>query len=93
MQGARPASQLHPLTAAHVELLPFVRQYAEDLAANCSPASMAVMKRQVYQHLAEDLGDAHADSVRLMKESFGRPDFKEGVQSFLEKRPPAFARV
>jgi enoyl-CoA hydratase/carnithine racemase len=26
-------------------------------------------------------------------ESFGRPDFKEGVQSFLEKRPPRFDRV
>jgi hypothetical protein len=28
-----------------------------------------------------------------MLESFGRPDFKEGVVSFLQKRPPRFPRV
>jgi len=77
----------------HEELLPFVEEYARDLATNCSPASMAIMKRQVYQHLAETLGDAHSESVKLMIESFGRPDFKEGVQSFLERRSPAFPRV
>ncbi len=77
----------------HDELLPFVREYAEDLAANCSPASIRIMKREVYEHMTESLGDAHADAVRLMVESFNRPDFKEGVQSFLEKRPPKFDRV
>jgi hypothetical protein len=28
-----------------------------------------------------------------MVESFGRPDFAEGVRSFLEKRPPSFDRL
>ena len=28
-----------------------------------------------------------------MIESFKRPDFKEGVASFTEKRPPHFARI
>ncbi len=77
----------------HDELLPFVREYAEDLATNCSPTSVRIMKREIYEHLTQSLGDAHADAVRLMIESFGRPDFKEGVQSFLEKRPPKFDRV
>jgi enoyl-CoA hydratase/carnithine racemase len=31
--------------------------------------------------------------VQLMFESFDRPDQREGVMSFLEKRPPKFARV
>ncbi len=77
----------------HDELLPFVRSYIEEMATMCSPASMAVMKREVYGHMMESLADAHDDSVRLMFESFKRPDFREGVTSFLEKRPPKFERV
>ncbi|MFQ5416020.1 MAG: enoyl-CoA hydratase [Myxococcota bacterium] len=75
------------------ELLPFVREYALELAAHSSPASMQIMKRQVYESLQWALGPAHRDAVRLMLESFKRPDFKEGVASFLEKRPPRFDRV
>ena len=77
----------------HDELLPFVRAYVEDLAANCSPASMAIMKRQVWQHWTAALDGAEQEAVRLMLESFGRPDFREGVMSFMEKRPPRFRRI
>jgi enoyl-CoA hydratase/carnithine racemase len=77
----------------HDDLLPFVRGYVEDLAANCSPASMAIMKRQVWQHWTAALDAAEQEAVGLMLESFARPDFKEGVASFLEKRPPRFPRV
>jgi enoyl-CoA hydratase/carnithine racemase len=77
----------------HDELAPFVRAWAEDVAAHCSPASMRIMKRQVYQNLTDSLGDAERESIRLMIESFDRPDFKEGVTSFLEKRNPSFGRV
>jgi enoyl-CoA hydratase/carnithine racemase len=77
----------------HDELLPFVRRYVEELAANCSPASMAIIKRQIYQHWTSELGPAEREAVRLMLESFQRPDFREGVVSFLEKRPPRFRRL
>ena len=75
------------------ELLWTARQYIEDLAANCSPTSIAVMKRQVVEHTHRGLGAAEAESQRLMVESFGRPDFAEGVRSFIEKRPPRFQRL
>ena len=75
------------------ELLPFARQYVEQLAASCSPASIAVMKQQVVRHLHRGLGAAEAESQRLMVESFSRPDFAEGVRSFIEKRPPQFRRL
>jgi enoyl-CoA hydratase/carnithine racemase len=77
----------------HDELLPFVMDYARDLAAHCSPTSMSIMKRQVYQQLSRPLGPAEKEAVQLMLESFERPDFKEGVTSFLEKRDPRFERI
>jgi enoyl-CoA hydratase/carnithine racemase len=75
------------------ELLDFCRNYIVELATKCSPASMAVMKRQVYEQLHAGLGPAERDAQRLMMASFGRPDFKEGVRSFVEKRPPQFPRI
>jgi enoyl-CoA hydratase/carnithine racemase len=78
---------------ADAELVPHCVEYVRQLAANCSPASMQVMKRQVYQQLTSELGPAQDEAVKLMVESFSRPDFKEGVQSFLERRPPKFPRV
>lgn len=74
-------------------LLAFCRDYVVDLAARCSPTSIAVMKRQVYAHVHRGLGDAERESQRLMVESFSRPDFAEGVRSFIEKRPPEFPRI
>jgi enoyl-CoA hydratase/carnithine racemase len=65
--------------------------YARDLAVNCSPASMATMKRQVYADLERAVPDALAEADRLMLQSFTAPDFAEGVTSFLERREPRFA--
>jgi enoyl-CoA hydratase/carnithine racemase len=64
--------------------------YALDLARNCSPTSMAVIKSQVQRHLSATFAEAVADSDRLMLESFGWPDVAEGVTSYRERRPPAF---
>jgi enoyl-CoA hydratase/carnithine racemase len=77
----------------HDELLPTVRKYVEELAAECSPTSLAIMKRQVWQQLTRTLGPSEKEAVKLMVESFDRPDFREGVMSFLEKRPPKFKRI
>ena len=77
----------------HDELLPFVRDYVKELAENVSPTSMAIIKRQIWERLTSELGPALDESIRLMTESFRRPDFPEGVNSYLEKRPPRFARI
>jgi len=65
--------------------------YAKDMADNVSPTSMAVMKHQLYNHPMMAVGDALAESNKFMRESLRRPDFKEGVSSFVENRPPNFA--
>lgn len=75
------------------QVLAHSQQYVRDLAERVSPASMAVMKRQLHAQLHAGLGPAELESRQLMMESFTRPDFKEGVQSFLEKRPPSFPRI
>jgi enoyl-CoA hydratase/carnithine racemase len=64
--------------------------YARELAASCSPASMATIKRQVYADLQRDLPQALAQADMLMLDSFTAPDFVEGVTSFLERRDPRF---
>ena len=64
--------------------------YAYDVAANCSPASMAVMKRQVLEASHLTIDEAAAVANREMIASFGRPDFSEGVSSFVERRQPGF---
>ena len=73
------------------DVLAEAQAYAHDLAASCSPASMAVMKRQVYAAWDLPLADALADANELMVQSLSGPDFVEGVQSYLDRRPPAFS--
>ena len=75
------------------ELLPAVRRYVEELDAECSPTSLRIMKRQVYQQLSRELGPSEREAVELMLESFEAPDMKEGVSAFVEKRKPRFERV
>ena len=74
-------------------LLDETLSYARELAARSSPGSMAAMKRQVYADLERGLADAVAEANRLMVESFGAPDFVEGVASFVERREPRFAAL
>ena len=66
-------------------------RYARELASECSPTSMATMKRQVYGDAARSLEASMADANQLMVDSLARADFTEGVQSFLERRSPRFA--
>ena len=75
---------------SHDELIPTVRAYAKELATMCSPRSIAVMKRQVYDALFQDLHAANTIGNDEMLKSFDTHDFREGVQSFLERRPPKF---
>jgi enoyl-CoA hydratase/carnithine racemase len=72
------------------ELMHRVLEYAEDMAQNCSPASMAVIKEQVYGDANRDVVEANSRSEVLLHEAMPRPDVIEGITSFLQKRPPQF---
>ncbi|CAM03139.1 enoyl-CoA hydratase [Saccharopolyspora erythraea NRRL 2338] len=64
--------------------------YARTLATECSPASMAEIKQQVYTGLDSGLETATADATERMIAAFRRPDVKEGIHSYLERRAPRF---
>lgn len=67
--------------------------YIEMLAKTVAPMSLMTMKQQIYRHLNMQLGEAMQETTRLMDESMVRGDFKEGIASFVEKRPPVFSKI
>lgn len=72
------------------QLAPHVREVAEHLAQQVSPRSMAVMKRQIRQSYFQSFARSLEMANEEMQASFASFDFKEGVDSFVEKRAPEF---
>ena len=72
------------------ELLPAARAYARELATRSAPASMAVIKHQVLTDLDADYATASRRAYKAMASLTGEPDFREGIDSFLQKRNPEF---
>jgi enoyl-CoA hydratase/carnithine racemase len=67
--------------------------YAGDLARNCSPVSLSLIKRQLLLDAESSLEQARIRAVRLLAEAKRYSDYREGIVSFLEKRPAAFAAL
>jgi enoyl-CoA hydratase/carnithine racemase len=72
------------------ELMGRVLAYAEEMAANCAPSSLAVMKQQLYADAGMQIVETSNKAEKLMHDSMQRPDFIEGITAFFEKRPPKF---
>ncbi len=81
---------IHQLVPAP-ELMAHVLAYATDLAVNCSPASVSNIKEQLRNGYEQSFLDAVHDAERRERAALASVDFYEGVMSFVEKRPPAFA--
>lgn len=65
--------------------------YIRDLAANVSPRSLARMKALVLRGWSVPIEVALREVNDELDEALAHPDATEGVRSFVEKRPPAFA--
>ncbi len=71
-------------------LMDHVGAVTSTLANDVSPRSVAIMKRQVRAAYNQSFAQSLAIADEEMTGSFSAFDFKEGVQSFVERRPPAF---
>jgi enoyl-CoA hydratase/carnithine racemase len=67
--------------------------YIRVLAQTTAPQSLKVIKRLTYGHLDLPWPEAAVEADAAMQASVADDDFREGVASYLEKRPPRFRRV
>jgi enoyl-CoA hydratase/carnithine racemase len=73
------------------EVLGAAQAYARDLALHCSPRAMAVITGQVLDAQDSTFDEALQTSYRHVDRFVGSADLREGVASFVERRPPRFA--
>jgi enoyl-CoA hydratase/carnithine racemase len=71
-----------------IELMAHTYEYAQMLATNVSPGSLAATKRQIYTDLHRDVGAAVEDAGARLRQMMTEPAFAEGVAALTEKRPP-----
>jgi enoyl-CoA hydratase/carnithine racemase len=76
--------------ASQAELMEATLAYGRDVAANCSPQAMAMIKGQLAADWGRTRLESDADAVALMARPETQPDFLEGVAAFVEKRSPHF---
>lgn len=74
------------------ELLPAAREIALEIAQNTSAVSVALIRQMMWKTLGADHPmQGHRLDSRGVYYMGSRADAKEGVKSFLEKRPPEFS--
>lgn len=85
--AARLVRSVHPAD----ELLPAARELAREIADNTAPVSVAMSRQMLWRMLgASHPMDAHRVDSRGIMQRGKSADSKEGVVSFLEKRPAQY---
>jgi len=74
--------------APNDEVLDAALQIARDIAVNVAPASAAASKRALWESMTSTREQVDALETELHHRLMRSPDAREGVEAFLEKRPP-----
>lgn len=69
------------------QVLPAAQAHARDVA-NCAPVSVALSKRLLWEGLTASVPEMGQREGKMFAWARTQPDAREGVVSFLEKRPP-----
>lgn len=70
------------------ELMSKTYDYARNLIATVAPDSLRQTRWQIYRDLHRDVASSVQDSETLLNDMMTQADYTEGVQAFVEKRPP-----
>ena len=81
------ARSVHPVA----DLIPAARALAREITDNAAPVSVALTRQMMWRGLGmADPMDAHRIDSRMIHARGRSADAREGVTSFLDKRPPDF---
>lgn len=72
------------------QLMAHVTTYARTIAANAAPRSLAAMKAQIWTAIDDTYDEAFAAANREQDRAVATDDFREGINSYREKRAPVF---
>lgn len=73
------------------DFLAAVQSYAQDIARNCSPRSMMIIKKQLREAWQQTLAQATTISNQETALRIGTEEVSEGIAAMVEKRAPHFA--
>ena len=90
MLSGREAADLGLATEALPadEVLPAAQARARDIAMNAAPMSVAIAKHLLWEGITSSVPEMLKREAELFAWIGNQPDAREGVVSFLEKRPP-----
>jgi enoyl-CoA hydratase/carnithine racemase len=93
MISADEAKEARLVRSVHApeDLLPAAREIAREIAENTAPVSVALSRQMLWRMLGADHPmQAHRVDSRAINSRGASDDAREGVMSFLEKRPANF---
>jgi enoyl-CoA hydratase/carnithine racemase len=84
------AKDLGLVNSASADPLADAYALASELATNCSPSSIAVIKAQILRAQSQGFNEAADDSFVEMGHAFGRPDLQAALIGKINKSAPEF---